>query len=56
MVLIRQAKEAEDKRNQEMRKFADGRERHAKQQTQVVIELPVEMRGTTPPPPAVPCI
>ncbi|XP_042161711.1 kinesin-like protein KIF20B isoform X5 [Oncorhynchus tshawytscha] len=35
MVLIRQAKEAEDKRNQEMRKFADGRERHAKQQTQV---------------------
>ncbi|XP_045073623.1 kinesin-like protein KIF20B isoform X3 [Coregonus clupeaformis] len=35
MVLIRLAKEAEDKRNQEMRKFADGRERHAKQQTQV---------------------
>uniref|UniRef100_A0A4W5RPM3 Kinesin family member 20Ba n=1 Tax=Hucho hucho TaxID=62062 RepID=A0A4W5RPM3_9TELE len=34
-VLIRLAKEAEDKRNQEMRKFADGRERHAKQQTQV---------------------
>ncbi|XP_045558289.1 kinesin-like protein KIF20B isoform X4 [Salmo salar] len=34
-VLIRLAKEAEDKRNQEMRKFADGRKRHAKQQTQV---------------------
>nr|XP_046224435.1 kinesin-like protein KIF20B isoform X3 [Oncorhynchus gorbuscha] len=34
-VLIRLAKEAEDKRNQEMRKFADGRKRHAKQQAQV---------------------
>ncbi|XP_071247481.1 kinesin-like protein KIF20B isoform X2 [Salvelinus alpinus] len=34
-VLIRLAKEAEDKRNQEMRKFADGRKLHAKQQTQV---------------------
>ncbi|XP_070962269.1 kinesin-like protein KIF20B [Oncorhynchus clarkii lewisi] len=34
-VLIRLAKEAEDKRNQEMRKFADGRKRHAKQQDQV---------------------
>nr|XP_029486453.1 kinesin-like protein KIF20B [Oncorhynchus nerka] len=34
-VLIRLAKEAEEKRNQEMRKFADGRKRHAKQQAQV---------------------
>ncbi|KAM6956260.1 uncharacterized protein kif20ba [Aplochiton taeniatus] len=35
MVLIRQAKEAEDKRNQEMRKFAEDRERHTKQQSQL---------------------
>ncbi|XP_028975950.2 kinesin-like protein KIF20B isoform X2 [Esox lucius] len=35
MVLIRQAKEAEEKRNQEMRKYADGRERHAQQQSQL---------------------
>ncbi|KAL0983730.1 hypothetical protein UPYG_G00131980 [Umbra pygmaea] len=35
MVLIGQAKEAENKRNQEMRRYADDRERHAKQQSQV---------------------
>ncbi|XP_041920718.1 kinesin-like protein KIF20B isoform X2 [Alosa sapidissima] len=35
MVLIRQAKEAEEKRNQEMRRFADERERHARQQTEL---------------------
>ncbi|XP_071394761.1 kinesin-like protein KIF20B [Centroberyx affinis] len=35
MALIGQAKEAEDKRNQEMRKFADDRERHARQQSQL---------------------
>uniref|UniRef100_UPI003AB04F77 kinesin-like protein KIF20B n=1 Tax=Centroberyx gerrardi TaxID=166262 RepID=UPI003AB04F77 len=35
MALIGQAKEAEDKRNQEMRKFADDRERHARQQGQL---------------------
>lgn len=34
--LIGQAKEAEDKRNQEMRKFAKNRERHARQQSQLV--------------------
>ncbi|KAK2824670.1 hypothetical protein Q5P01_021845 [Channa striata] len=33
--LISQAKEAEDKRNQEMRKFAEDRERHARQQSQL---------------------
>ncbi|XP_037322202.2 kinesin-like protein KIF20B isoform X2 [Pungitius pungitius] len=33
--LIGQAKEAEDKRNQEMRKFADDRERYARQQSQL---------------------
>ncbi|KAM6996878.1 kinesin-like protein KIF20B isoform 2-T2 [Tautogolabrus adspersus] len=33
--LIGQAKEAEDKRNQEMRKFAEDRERHARQQSQL---------------------
>ncbi|AWP14614.1 Kinesin-like protein [Scophthalmus maximus] len=33
--LIGQAKEAEDKRNQEMRKFADDRERYARQQSHV---------------------
>ncbi|XP_077960909.1 kinesin-like protein KIF20B isoform X5 [Gasterosteus aculeatus] len=33
--LIGQAKEAEDKRNQEMRKFAENRERHARQQSQL---------------------
>ncbi|XP_069394674.1 kinesin-like protein KIF20B isoform X2 [Paralichthys olivaceus] len=32
--LIGQAKEAEDKRNQEMRKFAEDRERYARQQSQ----------------------
>ncbi|XP_031435020.1 kinesin-like protein KIF20B isoform X1 [Clupea harengus] len=35
MVLIRQAKESEERRNQEMRRFADERERHARQQTQM---------------------
>ncbi|XP_044070074.1 kinesin-like protein KIF20B isoform X2 [Siniperca chuatsi] len=33
--LIGQAKEAEDKRNQEMRKFAEDRERYARQQSQL---------------------
>ncbi|XP_070772238.1 kinesin-like protein KIF20B [Enoplosus armatus] len=33
--LIGQAKEAEDKRNQEMRKFADDRERYTRQQSQL---------------------
>ncbi|XP_063048336.1 kinesin-like protein KIF20B [Engraulis encrasicolus] len=35
MVLIRQAKEAEERRNQEMRRFADERDRHGKQQTEM---------------------
>ncbi|XP_029306118.1 kinesin-like protein KIF20B [Cottoperca gobio] len=35
MFLIGQAKEAEDKRNQEMRKFADDRERYTRQQSHV---------------------
>ncbi|XP_026165629.1 kinesin-like protein KIF20B [Mastacembelus armatus] len=35
LFLIGQAKEAEDKRNQEMRKFADDRERYARQQNQL---------------------
>ncbi|XP_071061714.1 kinesin-like protein KIF20B [Pseudochaenichthys georgianus] len=35
LLLIGQAKEAEDKRNQEMRKFAEDRERHARQQSQL---------------------
>ncbi|KAM4607419.1 kinesin-like protein KIF20B [Polymixia lowei] len=35
MCLIGQAKEAEEKRNQEMRKFADNRERHTRQQSQL---------------------
>lgn len=35
--LIGQAKEAEDKRNQEMRKFVDDRERYGKQQSHLVI-------------------
>ncbi|KAM3862847.1 uncharacterized protein kif20ba [Diretmus argenteus] len=35
MALIHQAKAAEDKRNQDMRKFADDRERHARQQSQL---------------------
>lgn len=34
--LIGQAKEAEDKRNQEMRRFAEDRERHTRQQSQMV--------------------
>lgn len=34
--LIGQAKEAEDKRNQEMRKFAEDRERYVRQQIQLV--------------------
>ena len=34
--LIGQAKEAEDKRNHEMRKFADDRERYTRQQSQMV--------------------
>ena len=36
LLLIGQAKEAEGKRNQEMRKFAEDRERHAQQQSQLV--------------------
>ncbi|XP_028844829.1 kinesin-like protein KIF20B isoform X2 [Denticeps clupeoides] len=35
MILIRQAKEAEERRNQEVRRFADDRERHARQQTEL---------------------
>ncbi|CAK6983997.1 kinesin-like protein KIF20B, partial [Scomber scombrus] len=35
MSLIAHAKEAEDKRNQEMRKFADDRERYARQQREL---------------------
>ncbi|XP_033996939.1 kinesin-like protein KIF20B [Trematomus bernacchii] len=35
LLLIGQAKEAEGKRNQEMRKFAEDRERHARQQSQL---------------------
>ncbi|KAJ4922158.1 hypothetical protein JOQ06_021739, partial [Pogonophryne albipinna] len=35
LLLIGQAKEAGDKRNQEMRKFAEDRERHARQQSQL---------------------
>ncbi|KAK5854385.1 hypothetical protein PBY51_015459 [Eleginops maclovinus] len=35
LLLIGQAKEAEEKRNQEMRKFADDRERHTRQQSQL---------------------
>lgn len=34
--LIGQAKEAEDKRNREMRKFAEDRERYTRQQGQLV--------------------
>lgn len=34
--LIGQAKEAEDKRNHEMRKFAEDRERYTRQQSQLV--------------------
>lgn len=34
--LIGQAKEAEDKRNQEMRKFVEDRERYVRQQIQLV--------------------
>ncbi|XP_016892657.1 kinesin-like protein KIF20B isoform X3 [Cynoglossus semilaevis] len=37
--LIGQAKEAEDKRNQEMRKFVDDRERYGKQQSHLESEL-----------------
>ncbi|XP_069565449.1 kinesin-like protein KIF20B [Brachyistius frenatus] len=37
--LIGQAKEAEDKRNQEMRKFADDRERYARQHGQLECQL-----------------
>ena len=36
MLLIGQAKEAEEKRNQEMRKFAEDRERHAREHIQLV--------------------
>ncbi|MGH0119700.1 UNVERIFIED_CONTAM: hypothetical protein FKN15_058653 [Acipenser sinensis] len=35
MLLIRQAKEAEDRRNQEIKKFMEDRERHIKLQTEV---------------------
>ncbi|XP_058840978.1 kinesin-like protein KIF20B isoform X2 [Acipenser ruthenus] len=35
MLLIRQAKEAEDRRNQEIKKFLEDRERHIKLQTEV---------------------
>lgn len=36
LYLIGQAKEAEDKRNQEMRKFAEDREHYSLQQSQLV--------------------
>ena len=36
MSLIGQAKEAEDKRNQEMRKFAEDREKNSRHQRQMV--------------------
>lgn len=36
LALIGQAKEAEERRNQDMRRFADDRERHARQQAEVV--------------------
>ncbi|XP_059376232.1 kinesin-like protein KIF20B [Carassius carassius] len=35
LVLIGQAKEAEERRNQDMRRYADDRERHARQQTEM---------------------
>uniref|UniRef100_A0A9J7XDL3 Kinesin family member 20Ba n=1 Tax=Cyprinus carpio carpio TaxID=630221 RepID=A0A9J7XDL3_CYPCA len=35
LVLIGQAKEAEDRRNQDMRRYADDRERHARQQAEM---------------------
>ncbi|XP_073725506.1 kinesin-like protein KIF20B isoform X3 [Misgurnus anguillicaudatus] len=35
LVLIGQAKEAEERRNQDMRRFADDRERHVRQQTEM---------------------
>ncbi|XP_035388817.1 kinesin-like protein KIF20B [Electrophorus electricus] len=35
MALIAQAKEAEERRNQDMRRFADDRERHARQQAEM---------------------
>ncbi|XP_050990211.1 kinesin-like protein KIF20B [Labeo rohita] len=35
LVLIGQAKEAEERRNQDMRRFADDRERHARQQVEM---------------------
>ncbi|KAK9959763.1 hypothetical protein ABG768_009864 [Culter alburnus] len=35
LVLIGQAKEAEERRNQDMRRFADDRERHARQQAEM---------------------
>lgn len=38
LFLIGQAKEAEDKRNREMRKFAEDRERYTQQQSQLVGE------------------
>lgn len=36
MALISQVKEAENHRNREMRKFAEDRERHVKQQAEIV--------------------
>ncbi len=36
LVLIGQAKEAEERRNQDMRRYADDRERHARQQAEMV--------------------
>lgn len=36
LALIGQAKEAEERRNQDMRRFADDRERHARQQAEMV--------------------
>lgn len=36
LVLIGQAKEAEERRNQDMRRYADDRERHVRQQAEMV--------------------
>lgn len=46
--LIGQAKEAEDKRNQDMRKFVEDRERYNRQQSQLV------RKGWRPRPPPAP--
>lgn len=39
LVLIGQAKEAEERRNQDMRRFADDRERHVRQQAEMVSSM-----------------